>query len=290
MSTRQIRRAAERKANNAAKAAYKAGLSSSQPDNHQDAEPIESEEELDTLIEEQRKDLQMARQLAQAKHEEAQQKAEQRQEAKQKAEREDEPKQKAKPQEPTTAKPPNPKGGPRTPEGKAISSLNNLKHGLTGSFRILDNERQEEFDLLLTTMIEDNQPETSFEFLLIEKMAAHIWLSRRAQRLQDCALTEDDLPRLGVYLRYQTTNDRGFDKCLSTFNRIKKERNGFESQEARVRLANAQALHLEVDAAIRQRCDIPTEGAFAIPFVEAQELFARCLIDTVNKLKDRKVA
>jgi hypothetical protein len=95
MTTRQIRRAAERKANNAAKAAYKAGLSSSQPDNHQDAEPIESEEELDTLIEEQRKDLQMARQLAQAKHEEAKQKAEQRQEAKQKAEREDEPKQKA---------------------------------------------------------------------------------------------------------------------------------------------------------------------------------------------------
>jgi hypothetical protein len=139
-------------------------------------------------------------------------------------------------------------------------------------------------------MIEDNQPETTFEFLLIEKMAAHIWLSRRAQRLQDCALTQDDLPRLGVYLRYQTTNDRGFDKCLSTFNRMKKERIGFESEEARVRFANAQALHLEVDADIRKRCDIPSEGSFAIPFQEAQELFACCLVDTVNKLRDRKVA
>jgi hypothetical protein len=273
--TRQIRREAQRQANKANKAAYKAGLASSQPDTDKRSEP-ESEEELDKLIEEQRETLKIAR-----LQREAAQKAKREEEAKQKAEH---------PESDTAAKPPNPKGGPRTPEGKAISSLNNLKHGLTGSFRILDNERQEEFDLLLTTMIEDNQPETSFEFLLIEKMAAHIWLSRRAQRLQDCALTEDDLPRLGVYLRYQTTNDRGFDKCLSTFNRIKKERNGFESQEARVRLANAQALHLEVDAAIRQRCDIPTEGAFAIPFVEAQELFARCLIDTVNKLKDRKVA
>jgi hypothetical protein len=270
MSTRQIRRAAERKANNAAKAAYKAGLSSSQPDNHQDAEPIESEEELDTLIEQQRQELEMARQLAQAKREEAQQEAE--------------------PQEPTTAKPPNHKGGPRTPEGKAISSLNNLKHGLTGSFRILGNESQKEFDLLLTTMLESHQPETAIEFVLIEKMAAHIWLSRRAQRLQDFALSEDDLPRLGVYLRYQTTNDRGFDKCLSTFNRMKKERIGFKSEEARVRLANAKSLHLEVDAEIRKRCDIPTEGAFAVPFREAQELFARCLIDTANKLKDRKVA
>jgi hypothetical protein len=258
MTTRQVRRAAERKANNAAKAAYKAGLSSSQP-------PIESEEELDKLVEEQRAALKSARL---------------QREAEQKAEREEEAKQ----------TPPNPKGGPRTPEGKAISSLNNLKHGLTGSFRILGNESQKEFDLLLTMMLESHQPETAIEFVLIEKMAAHIWLSRRAQRLQDFALTEDDLPRLGVYLRYQTTNDRGFDKCLSTFNRMKKERIGFESEEARVRLANAKSLHLEVDAAIRKRCDIPTDGAFAVPFREAQELFARCLIDTVNKLKDRKAA
>jgi len=262
MTTRQVRRAAERKANKADKAAYKAGLSIPQRDIDRDGPPIETEEQLETLMEEQREALQIARL---------------EREDKQKAEREE-------------SNAPNPKGGPRTPEGKAISSLNNLKHGLTGSFRILGNESQDEFDTMLDLMNEDNQPETAIEFILIEKMAAHIWLSRRAQRLQDCALNQDDLPRLGVYLRYQTTNDRGFDKCLSTLNQIKKERIGFESQKARVRLANAQALHKEVDADIRKRCDIPTEGGFAIPFVEAQELFARCLIDTVHKLQDKKVA
>jgi hypothetical protein len=265
MTTRQVRRAAERKANKADKAAYKAGLSTPQRDIDRYPEPIESEEQLDALMEEQRETLQIARL---------------QREDKKKAEREAEARQTA----------PNPKGGPRTPEGKAISSLNNLKHGLTGSFRILGNESQDEFDSMLDLMNEDNQPETAIEFILIEKMAAHIWLSRRAQRLQDCALTEDDLPRLGVYLRYQTTNDRGFDKCLSTLNQIKKERIGFESQKSRVRLANAKSLHLEVDADIRKRCDIPTEGAFAVPFLEAQELFARCLIDTANNLKERKVA
>ena len=262
MTTRQVRRAAERKANKADKAAYKAGLSIPQRDIDRYGQPIETEEELDTLMEEQREALHIARLQRQAQ---------------QKAER-------------AEANAPNPKGGPRTPEGKAISSLNNLKHGLTGSFRILGNESQDEFDSMLDLMNEDNQPETAIEFVLIEKMAAHIWLSRRAQRLQDCALNEDDLPRLGVYLRYQTTNDRGFDKCLSTLNQIKKERIGFESQKARVRLANAKSLHLEVDADIRKRCDIPTEGAFAVPFLEAQELFARCLIDTANNLKERKVA
>src|ERR1700722_1709304 len=272
MTTRQVRRAAERKANKADKAAYKAGLSIPQRDIDRYGPPIETEEELETLMEEQREALEVGRLQRQA-----QQKAEREEDVQQKAER-------------AEANAPNPKGGPRTPEGKAISSLNNLKHGLTGSFRILGNESQNEFDTMLDLMNEDNHPETAVEFILIEKMAAHIWLSRRAQRLQDCALTEDDLPRLGVYLRYQTTNDRGFDKCLSTFNHMKKERIGFESQKARVRLANAQALHLEVDADIRKRCDIPTEGAFAGPFVEAQELFARCLIDTAQKLKDRKVA
>jgi hypothetical protein len=265
MSTRQARRAAERKTNNANKAAYKAGLSRPQTDIDHYDQPSETEQERETLMEEQRETLQIARL---------------QREDRQKAEREEEARQ----------TPPNPKGGPRTPEGKAISSLNNLKHGLTGAFRILGNESQNEFDTMLDLMNEDNHPETAIEFILIEKMAAHIWLSRRAQRLQDCALNEDDLPRLGVYLRYQTTNDRGFDKCLSTLNQIKKERTGFESQKARVRLANAQALHKEVDADIRKRCDIPTEGACAVPFLEAQELFARCLIDTANKLKERKVA
>src|ERR1700733_7874452 len=150
MTTRQVRRAAERKANKADKAAYKAGLSIPQRDTDDRSEHIETEEQLEALMEEQREALHIAR-----------------------LERED--KQKA---ERAEVNAPNPKGGPRTPEGKAISSLNNLKHGLTGSFRILSNERQNEFDTMLDLMNEDNHPETAIEFILIEKMAAHIWLSR----------------------------------------------------------------------------------------------------------------
>ena len=36
--------------------------------------------------------------------------------------------------------------GPRTPEGKSISSGNATKHGLSAGFRVLTNENQEEFD------------------------------------------------------------------------------------------------------------------------------------------------
>jgi hypothetical protein len=36
--------------------------------------------------------------------------------------------------------------GPRTPEGKAASSANATRHGLSAAFRVLPNENQEEFD------------------------------------------------------------------------------------------------------------------------------------------------
>jgi hypothetical protein len=164
----------------------------------------------------------------------------------------------------TPEQPPNPKGGPRTPEGKAISSLNNLQHGLTGTFRIVGNERQEEYDTLLAALTEEHQPATATELILVEKIAEHRWLSRRAQRLQDVALTEDDLKRLSIYLRYQTANDRGFHKCLSELNKLKKDRLiGFESQIAKVRLVNAKALRLEIDAARRQRVDTPPGGGLS---------------------------
>jgi len=194
--------------------------------------------------------------------------------------------------EPITA--PNPKGGPRTSEGKAKSSLNNLQHGLTGSFRIVGNETQEEFDSVVAAFTGEHQPATATELVLVEKMAEHLWLFRRAQRLQDFALTEDDLHRLSIYMRYQTTNDRAFHKSLNELKRLQKERRKFESQndnelerdsvKSKVRLANARANHLEIDAKIRQKLDIPSENSFAVPFQEAQELFTRCLVEMAAKL------
>lgn len=172
--------------------------------------------------------------------------------------------------------------GPRTPEGKARSSQNNFKHGLTGAFCVLDSEEQDLFDASLDALIAEHQPATPTESELVRRMAEHAWLSRRAQIAQDATLFEDNHQRFALYLRYQTTNDRGFRACLNQLLALRREARQaaqqLQSQKAkaqetvaRVRLANARAAALElqnqrkksaqpVPQSASERCEITLEA------------------------------
>jgi hypothetical protein len=130
--------------------------------------------------------------------------------------------------------------GPATEAGKAASSMNNFRHGLTGVFRVLPSEDQDEFDALVCGLTAEHRPSTITECMLVEKMAQHYWLSQRAQRLQDITMA-DDLPmrdqerQFALFLRYQITNDRAFHKCLADLLKLRAEKRrseiGFESQQ-----------------------------------------------------------
>jgi hypothetical protein len=130
--------------------------------------------------------------------------------------------------------------GPTTESGKAASSQNNFRHGLTGAFRVLGSESQADFDELLARLRAEHQPATITESILVDNMAQHHWLAQRAQRLQDLTLAED-LPqkdqdrRFSLYLRYQTTNERAFHRCLQDLLKLRADRRrahiGFESQK-----------------------------------------------------------
>ncbi|HTU44624.1 MAG TPA: hypothetical protein VMF91_06155 [Bryobacteraceae bacterium] len=146
--------------------------------------------------------------------------------------------------------------GPNTEAGKAASCLNNFRHGLTGnSFTVLDFEDQDEFDALLCGLRAEHQPSTLTETLLVQKMAQSYWLSKRALYLQDqcctdrahrasaarCAQSNEELTleqqekHLALFIRYQTTNDRAFHRCLADLLKLKAEKRkaeiGFESQQ-----------------------------------------------------------
>ncbi len=129
--------------------------------------------------------------------------------------------------------------GPRSSAGKETVSFNAFRHGLTGRFAIMPYESEQDYQELLDGLRDEHRPATRTEHLLVDRMAEHHWLSQRALYLQGFCFNEvggcDSDARLALYLRYQTTHERAFHKCLSDLLKLKaekrKEQNGFVSQQ-----------------------------------------------------------
>ena len=116
--------------------------------------------------------------------------------------------------------------GPRTPEGKAISSANSLKHGLASGRLIIPGEDRDDFGALLNDLVAEHAPATPTEEMLVQQMAQSWWLMHRALRIQNQAFMETwcDMKKLALFLRYQTTYERAFYRALNSLKKLQKER------------------------------------------------------------------
>ncbi len=130
--------------------------------------------------------------------------------------------------------------GPRTAAGKAVASLNNIRHGLTGPFRILGWENEAEFKTLQADLLAEHTPLTATERILVQDMAQSHWLRQRAITLQNSCFnhtspTADQPKDLALYLRYQTTHNRAFYKALNELQKLREQKRkqeiGFASQK-----------------------------------------------------------
>ncbi len=140
--------------------------------------------------------------------------------------------------------------GPRSEAGRAAVAQNRVTHGLTGSFRVLGDECQADFDKLLAALMHEHAPADVTETEFVQQMAEALWLSRRSVRLQDACIvalqsgdqaTEESARKnLALYLRYQVTHDRAFIRFSTELRKRRNERRrierGFESQKARQEL------------------------------------------------------
>lgn len=76
-------------------------------------------------------------------------------------------------------------GGPRSREGKAVSSLNALRHGLTSAkARLLEWENPREFNALRAELVLELQPEGMVEAMLVDRITWCAWRLRRAVRIE----------------------------------------------------------------------------------------------------------
>ena len=78
--------------------------------------------------------------------------------------------------------------GPRTPHGKTATRLNALKHGFFAREivnSVLDGSaRAEEFNSILDLLLEEYQPQSSRERILVEEVATSCWRVRRLLRYE----------------------------------------------------------------------------------------------------------
>jgi len=118
--------------------------------------------------------------------------------------------------------------GPRTPEGKARSRQNALRHGLQGQALLINSEDETEFNELVDDLLEEWQPATTTEEIVFYKMVEQYWLSRRGALLladhTEFNDGDDDSKQVALMLRYNTGAERGFYRALHELERLQKNR------------------------------------------------------------------
>ena len=148
-------------------------------------------------------------------------------------------------------------GGVKTPEGKAISSLNAVKHSILTN--ILTEDEAKDAAVVQARLTKEYDPQSLIEEVLIERIT--VWYvrlqravkaeSEQIKQIQDPRVTEEVhlLPLLTetkiiregykpkivesqveglskTYLRYETTIERNFYKALHELQRVQATRNG----------------------------------------------------------------
>jgi hypothetical protein len=75
--------------------------------------------------------------------------------------------------------------GPRTPEGKAASSQNAVKHGLFARYDVICAESQDAFDSHRDGILAELAPAGPIESIFAERIVSLSWRLKRAERMQN---------------------------------------------------------------------------------------------------------
>jgi hypothetical protein len=142
-------------------------------------------------------------------------------------------------------------GGVKTDEGKTISKMNALKHGLLSSQVLLEGEEGSKLTELELSVREQFLPVGEFEFYLVDRIIANIWRLRRLIKIEGSIMEyekNDAFASLGVMgqgqlerknsmnmlrnnlidrvMRYEVSLERSIFKSLHELQRIQSIRGG----------------------------------------------------------------
>ena len=120
--------------------------------------------------------------------------------------------------------------GPRTPEGKAASSRNSLKHGLTATQVVIPGENQAGFDQLHAALAADRKPEGELEIQTLGEIAACTWRLARARAkeaeiltLRETLFSGDNHGDFNCLLRYMGSIERQLNRATVRLQQLQAE-------------------------------------------------------------------
>jgi hypothetical protein len=144
--------------------------------------------------------------------------------------------------------------GPKTPEGKARSALNALKHGMRAQkFVVLPQEDAAQFEALETAILAELAPIGALQTLLARRVAVAAWRVERADRLEAEVLEfrgyEGANP--GIALIRDGNSTRSFETlmryrsaAMAEFMRALRTLKALQAGQAEEHAAGAQALEM----------------------------------------------
>jgi len=119
--------------------------------------------------------------------------------------------------------------GPRTPEGKAVASLNNLRHGLRARTVVLPGENSEDFHQLCDDLEAEWQPQSSTEHFYVEQMAVSQWKLSRVELAEKSILAQEDDAKVQIPLverlwKHQGRLERSYSRAQRELERVQASR------------------------------------------------------------------
>jgi len=117
--------------------------------------------------------------------------------------------------------------GPVTPEGKATSSMNALRHGLCSQRVVLPGEDQSAFDRLRQDYLNRFRPQGPAEIELVETLAASSWRLKRIIRLETALLSgdaTDPCKALSLLIRYENQLNRSYTLAMQRLEALQQSR------------------------------------------------------------------
>jgi hypothetical protein len=141
--------------------------------------------------------------------------------------------------------------GPKTTEGKARSSRNNLRHGLTGQVTVMPNEDREAHDNFCGELIDSFKPESPLELQLAQSIAEDNWRLNRVRAIEnnmfalghadyhreiDIALADartfqEQAAQFALLTMYEQRINRNLERSMKLLRELQAERKAQREQE-----------------------------------------------------------